>query len=322
MQALRNLAVGIAAATISCAAHAQTLGVITTPPGSFSNSISSAIAKVLVEKAGLQARVQPQASSPGVTVAAGTGDFSMVNTFDAKFIVTGTGEYESEGAKPDLRLIANIVPLLNGFYTRRDSQIRTIHDVKGRRVAGGFTAQKTLERIMRAHLANGGFTFDDVNPVLAPNVVAAANDFGAGKSDAFIFAFGAAKVKEVSAKVGGLRVISMDPAPAALARAEKIMPGGYTVAVKPGPNVEGVESETQVLAFDFILCTNSKVAEDVVYKATKAVHENKAMLAATFAPLRGFDPAMMARAYPEPLAYHPGAVRFYREAGTWPPKRQ
>jgi TRAP-type uncharacterized transport system substrate-binding protein len=30
---------------------------------------------------------------------------------------------------------------------------------------------------------------------------------------------------------------------------------------------------------------------------------------------------MMARAYPEPLAYHPGAVKFYREAGTWPPKR-
>jgi TRAP transporter TAXI family solute receptor len=316
------MAVAVAAATIACTAEAQTLGVITTPPGSFSNSTSTAIAKVMVEKAGLQARVQPQASSPGVTVAAGTGDFSMVNTFDAKFIVTGTGDYEGEGAKPDLRLVANIVPLLNGFYTRKDSPIRTIHDIKGRRVAGGFTAQKTIERVMLAHLANGGFTFDDVNPVLAPNVVAAANDFGAGKSDAFVFAFGAAKVKEVSAKVGGLRVISMDPTPAAIERAEKIMPGGYALAVKPGANVEGVESETQVLAFDFLLCTNKKLPEDVVYKAVRAVHENKALMVSTFPPLREFYPERMARAVPEPLQYHPGAIKFYREVGMWPPKRR
>jgi hypothetical protein len=322
MQVLRSFAAGIAAATIACAAQAQTLGVVTTPPGSFSNSISSAIAKVLVEKAGLQARVQPQASSPGVTVAAGTGDLSMVNTFDAKFVVTGTGDYEGEKPLPELRLIGNILPLLNGMYVREDSPIRTIHDLKGRRIAGGFTAQKTLERVMRAHLANGGLTFDDVKPVLAPNVVAAANDFGAGKTDAFVFAFGAAKVKEISAKVGGLRVVAMDPAPEAIKRAESIMPGGYALKVSPAPNIEGVDRDIHVLAFDFILCTNKNVAEDVVYKATKAVHENKAMLVATFAPLRAFDPQKMVRAFPEPLQYHPGAVKFYREAGMWPPKAQ
>jgi TRAP transporter TAXI family solute receptor len=320
MQPLRTFAAALAAALLSGAAGAQTLGMITTAPGSFSNSISSAIAKVLVEKAGLQARVQPQAATPGISLAAGTGDLAMVNTFDAVFLVTGTGDYEQGGPKPDLRLVGKIVPLLNALYVREDSTIRTIGDIKGKRIAGGFDAQKTLERVMIAHLANGGMTYRDVKPVLTPNVVRAADDFGMGRTDAFVFAAGAAKVREVSAKVGGLRVVAMDGSPEAVARAEKIMPGGYAVKVTPSPRMMGVDREMQVLAFDFFLNTNKNVAEDVVYKITKAVHDNKADLASTFAPLREFEPAEMAVPIPMPLEYHPGAIRFYQEAGMWPPR--
>jgi TRAP-type uncharacterized transport system substrate-binding protein len=44
-------------------------------------------------------------------------------------------------------------------------------------------------------------------------------------------------------------------------------------------------------------------------------------LAATFAGLRRFDPKEMAIAY-EGLEYHPGAIKFYKEIGQWPPKKR
>jgi TRAP-type uncharacterized transport system substrate-binding protein len=84
----------------------------------------------------------------------------------------------------------------------------------------------------------------------------------------------------------------------------------------------GVDREMHILAFDFFLSTNKNVPEDVIYKVTKALHDNKAGLASTFAPLREFEPAGMSFPVPTPLEYHPGAIRFYQEAGMWPPKQR
>jgi hypothetical protein len=40
----------------------------------------------------------------------------------------------------------------------------------------------------------------------------------------------------------------------------------------------------------------------------------------TFPPLRAIDPAKMVKSYP-PLEYHPGAIKFFKEMGMWPPKQ-
>jgi TRAP transporter TAXI family solute receptor len=320
MTSLRVLVAALAATAIAGAAGAQTIGIVSTGPGSYTHSASSAIAKLLVEHAGLQARVQPQIASPSINVEAGTGELGLTNSFDSVFYITGTGDYEGQGPRPNLRAIGNIVPLTTAMHVRKDSDIKSIADIKGKRLGGGFNAQKTIERIIAAHLANAGLSYDDVRPVLAPNVGAAADDFGAGKSDAFFFALGSAKVKEVAAKVGGIRAIPIDPAPAAIARAEKILPGAYALKIRPAPNLDGVEQEMFIIGFDFVLTTNNKVAEDVIYKITKVIYEHGAEMGTTFPPLRAFDPAKMVKSYP-PLQYHPGAMKFFQEKGMWPPKQ-
>jgi hypothetical protein len=55
----------------------------------------------------------------------------------------------------------------------------------------------------------------------------------------------------------------------------------------------------------------------VVYKVTKAVHGNRDGLLQVSRAYSLFDPARMASPY-QGLAYHPGAIKFYREAGIWP----
>ena len=75
-------------------------------------------------------------------------------------------------------------------------------------------------------LATGGLTLNDIKPVMVPNVMRGGDDFMAGATDMFMFAFGAPKVREVDVTVGGMRV-SRIQRDAGLAASRKIFPYGY-----------------------------------------------------------------------------------------------
>jgi hypothetical protein len=318
---MTRIAVTAAALTLAAtAAQAQMLSIATTPAGSYTNSIGVAIAKVLVDKAGLRAVVQAQASHGQEVVNSGGSDVSLANSFDVQFYVTGTGDWEGKGKKDNIRLIGRVVPLYPGMIVRKSSDVRSIADLKGKRVPMGFGAQKNVQRLIAAYLANSGLSYKDVQGVLTQNVVSSADDFAAGKVDTFAFALGSAKVKQVDATVGGLRTLSINTEPAAVKRMQELMPGSYPYLVRPSSNLAEVSEPVHVMAYDVIIFTNAQTAEDVIYRVTKAMHDNKADLVTIFKPMTQFEPELMARHY-DALDYHPGAIRYYKEKGMWPPRK-
>ena len=311
---INRVSCGLAAVLLASVAMAQTVGIVTTPAGSFSNSAGSAIAKVLVERAKLRAIVQAQAGTGFEEVDSGAADFNVSNSFDATFFATGTGEYEGLGAKSTMRHVANLLPYRVAMHVRADSSIHRIADLKGKRLSSGFNAQKTIARIIEAHLANGGLKWTDVIRVPAPNVTRAADDFKSGKVDVLFFALGSAAVKEAAASVGGLRVIEVETSAEALQGTQVILPGSYVITVNPAPALDGISKPTQLSAFDMVMVANAKVAEDTVYRTARALYEGKADLVATFPPFALFNPANMAKPV-QGVPPHPGATRFYREIG-------
>jgi TRAP transporter TAXI family solute receptor len=317
MKALATAVCCLAASLLIGTANAQTVSVITTPSGSFTNSAGAAIAKVITEKSKLRAILQAQAASAVIAVAAGTGEFGMGNSFDTTFYVTGTGEYEGQPARPNLRNIAPLSVYRVAMHVRADSPIKSLKDLRGKRVSAGFNAQKAIGRIIDAHLANAGLTYDDVQKVLTPNVSSSANDFIAGKTDVLFFALGSAAVKQAAASVGGLRVLAIEDSPEARARMEKVLPGSYVLNVKPAPNIEGIKEPTNIVAFDMQFFTNKDVPDDVVYTVTKTLHENKPALVQSFRPMAMFEPKQMAKPL-KSVPFHPGALKFYREIGLVP----
>jgi uncharacterized protein len=307
----------IFALALTANARAETISISTTPSGSFTNSAGAAMAKVITEKTKVRAVIQAQAMQGQVPVDAGTADFGLSNSFDVSFYVTGGGEYEGQGEHKNIRLIASLTPYRVAIHVRADSGINSLADLKGKRVSGGFNAQKTIKRIIEAHLANAGLTYKDVSEVLTPNVSRSAEDFTAGRTDALFFAVGSAAVKQAAASVGGLRVVPIDSSPEAVQRMEAVLPGAYVIEVKPSPTIDGIAEPTKLVAFDMVFFANRKVSDETAYQVTKALHENKGMLSDTFRPFNLFDPGKMAKTVKN-VEFHPGALKYYREIGLLP----
>ena len=306
-----------AAVASGSSAKAEVLGLVTTPAGSLTNSIGAAVAKVLTEKANLRTTVQPQQSLGQEPVNSGAADLSIANSFDTRFYVTGTGEYAGNGEKKNLRMISRMTTLYGIVMVQKDSPIKSIADLRGKRIGSDFGAQKTIQRVWEAYLANSGLSYKDVTPVAARNGNGAADDFASGKTDAFMFSLGSAKVKQVAARVDGLRVLPINTDAKAVKAMREYLPGSFPLVVDTTPNQEEVRGPTPVIAYDMVLFTNAMVPEDTVYNIAKTLHDNKAALEATFKPMANFKPNHMNVDY-EGLQYHPGAIKFFKESGNWP----
>jgi hypothetical protein len=302
---------------LTAPAQAQTVSIVTTPTGSFTNSAGAAMAKVVSEKSKVRAIIQAQAQQGVIPVNAGNAEFGMSNSFDTTFYVTGTGEYEGQGTQKNIRAVGSLIPYRVALHVRADSDIKAIADLKGKRVSAGFNAQKTIARITEAHLASAGLSYKDVVQVLAPNVNRSAEDFIAGRTDMLFFAIGSAKVKEAAASHGGLRVLPIEDSAEAFARMQMVLPGSYVLEVKPAPGLDGIAQPTKLVAFDMVLSTNVNVPENVVYEVTKALAENKGALASAFGAFNLFQPDKMAKPIKD-VEFHPGALRYYREKGLVP----
>ena len=81
------------------------------------------------------------------------------------------------GRQQDLRLIGSVHALRVAFWVRKDAPMKTIADLKGKRVPMGFSAMRTIDVLVKAMLATGGLTEKDVSPVMVPNVIRDADDF-------------------------------------------------------------------------------------------------------------------------------------------------
>ena len=311
---MKRLFAATAALALAATAQAQVLGFGSAPQGSIGYNMSSAIAKVMAESASLQSRVQPYSGSSAVLPLVNSGELDMAvcNVLEIEEATRGEGPYNGR-KQANLRVLAVIFPLLSSIFVRNDSPIKSLADLKGKRIPAGFSAQVTLDRIIDAVLANGGVERKDIVPVLVPNVIRGADDFAEGKIDGGFFAIGAAKVLEVHKSTGGIRYLPLSDDPKAVAAMQKHLSYGYVTDVKPGPAFAGVDVPTKLMAYDYLVAIGSHVKDDVAYKIAKAMFENKPKLIESLGAFRGFNPDLMNRAMP--ATFHPGSLKFYQEKG-------
>ncbi len=311
-------ALGAALLLATGAAQAQTVGMATSSAGSLYHTQGSAIAPILLEKGKIEVRIQPFAS-PNIhlpVINAGQIEFGLCNLYELHLALQGEDFFKGK-KNSNLRLVTLTGPLRSAIFVRKDSPIKTLADLKGKRLGWGFAQQNIIMPLWLSHLDAVGLKESDVTQVPVPTVVRGADDFAAGKTDAFLFAVGSAKVTEVDASVGGLRALDLEDNAATKAAFKEHFPPAYVLEVKPAKGVAGIEAPTGIMAYDATMVTHANAPEDVVYQMTKILHENAEAVAKSTPALRGFAADGMAKKT-DLAEYHPGAIKYYKEKGLWP----
>ena len=317
----------IIAAVLSCTAvmaQAQVVGLATNQQGSLYYSAGVAVAEVMQQKGQLTTRVQPMSGSSAYAPLVNRGEieFGLLNALDVVNAYTGVDNFKDR-KNTDLRLVGVMFALPIGIAVPNDSPVRSIKDLKGLRMPSQFTAQNTILSVQNAILATGGLSNDDMKPFPVANYIKGMQALGEGKVDAALACFGCAAGQEINVSLsahGGLRFVSMDDSAEAAAAMQKIFSSAYTKVFQPSPALSGIIGPTRVMVYSAFLVSSTKTPDELVYKATKAIHENKQMLATSSAIMKSFEPSLMDEASVVP--YHSGAEKFYKEIGEWPPKKR
>jgi len=304
-------------------AAAQTISIGTSPAGASTYALASALGKVVAEKTGLKIRLVPFGGMEqwGPMMNTGKIDFGIGAATDVSFAIDGKVTFKGHPEK-NVQAVASLYSFYVGFLVRKDSPIKTVADLKGKRVPTRFSNQKAALRHYQAALALAGLTEKDLSGVPTPNVIRAAQDFVEGKTDATWFAIGAGKVSEVDAQVGGIRFLPVPDSPDAIARMRQVAPAAY-ISTLPAGRLTGIVAPTKSVTEDYMLVAGKHVSNDVVMKFAKVLYESKAELGAMFPAWKRYDPKRLGRNLGENLAnvpFHPGAVAYYKSIGIWQAK--
>ena len=300
----------------------QPIAIATPPGGSIYNRTASVIGGVLDKKAGMRLTVQARGGSSQYLpiVNAGEIPFGIANVYETSLGVTGSAYFKGRPQK-DIRSVAILYPLRNTIFVKKDSKYKKLADLKGARGPVGFTNQKVLTAVTNAALAPGGVSLADMQGVQVSNIITNVNAFKEGRTDFFVFALGGPPVREADAAVGGVRALTVPKnTPEALAAVKSKVPVAYLRYEKPGKGKVGLLAPGYIASYGVNIFASTHTPDDVVYKLVKAMHDNAAEFGKIFPPLKLFRKDAMAQVIPG-VQYHPGAIKYYKEIGQWPPKK-
>lgn len=288
--------------------------------GGLGNQVGRSLAKVISQKTKIKMRIRAF-SGPGDYVPAvnkGKLAFGLMNELEMLDAFTGAGVYAGR-KHPNVMAVSATIPLPVALFVKKDSPIKSLKDLRGKRVPSGWSSHPSIARLIAAQLSHGGLSYNDVIKFPTPNLAQGADDFAAGKTDVFFFVVGAAMTGDISAKVGGIRVLPFDRQPGNLAAAKTIVPQVKSKLVSPSPRNAGVSKPVHVMTLWHTLVAGRHVSIDTVYRVTRTMNNHHNLLVKAFAGWGAFNPDKMAVRF-KGMWYHPGAIKFHSEMGVWPPR--
>lgn len=301
----------------------KSVAIGSNPPGSLFYALASGLAKVVSDSAAIQAQVQPYAGTSTFVPLFDTGelDFGVVNAVDMGMVYQGQ-KLKVGGRNPfphvaSSRLIMRGSPLRSSLIVKKDSTIKKLDEVKGKRVTGEYPAQLAVWYNVFGALSNGGLTWNDVKVVPVPAVNEGVDALIQGRADVTTHAIGSAKLKEADAAVG-IRFLSLDCSPQGEARIKKAVPGYYLSKLKAGFST-GILDDICTYTYDIYLVGHKALPEAVVRSVLQAIWVNIDKLPqfhpgfAEWTKERAVDPEVT-------IPYHPASVRFFKDNNAWPAK--
>lgn len=319
MKLTRRIMIGsaVALAMGATGAVAQVVTIATGAQGSLAYNSGQAVAKVANE-AGITARTQPLVGYLPL-INSGEVDFGFSNGVEAEYAHSGTGNYDREN--PNIRLVGVMFPLTTSIMAPCDLGLTSVQELKARagelRIASEYTSSTIIPFYIGGALANAGLSYDDFQQVPVASFVAGINALGDELVDVALVSLNAGAGQQAAVKLqdrGGLCYISLDVSDAGLSAFKEFLPAGNIVPLPQNDNINGLQSYgASLMRIPWVMMTNADVGDDLVYDMTKAIAEGKDALKESFGAFARASAETMAPASSVP--YHPGALRYFEEAG-------
>jgi TRAP transporter TAXI family solute receptor len=252
-------------------------------------------------------------SLANVTAIAGGSLESGFSQADvATWAYKGTGVFEGKPNVPGLRLIANLYPESVHVVVKKGSGIKTVADLKGKRVALDEPGSGTLINA-RAILAAYGLKEADIKPeYIKPNQ--AGDKLKDGALDAFFFTGGApaGAIAELASAGTGIEILPID---GAQAEALKKGSGFFADDLIAADTYKGVGA-VKTLAVGAQWVTSDKADAAVVYEIVKALYGDAGQKALAAGHAKGKFITRQNAVQGAGIPFHPGAEKYYKEAGV------
>lgn len=222
-----------------------------------------------------------------------------------------TPDFEGDKRVDKLRAVFSVHPEPFTVVARKDANIATFDDLKGKRVNVGNPGsgqRATMEVVLDAK----GWTMDDfaLASELKPAEQSAA--LGDNKVDAIVYTVGHpnGSIQEATSTVEAVLVPVEGP------EIDKLVEENpyYAKATIPGGMYAGTDEDVNTFGVKATFVTSADVPEDVVYEVVKTVFEDFDRFKKLHPAFENLEPEkMVTEGNSAPL--HPGAEKYYKEKG-------
>lgn len=205
-----------------------------------------------------------------------------------------------------LRAIAGTYPNYIQVVASKESGIRSLDDLKGKRISVGAPKSGT-ELNARAIFKAAGLTYQDMGKVEYLPYAESVELIKNRQLDATLQSsgLGQAAIRDLAATLPVVFV----PIPAQVVA--KIGNDAYQQATIPAGTYDGQEAEVPTAAIINVLVTRQDVSDELAYQMTRLLFDNLPRLVNAHAAAKDIRAENAAKHLPIPL--HPGAERYYKE---------
>ncbi len=294
---------------------AQSISVGTGGTGGVYYPMGGGLASVLSKHVpGMQATAEVTGGSVDNINLIGTGKpyvgFSMADA--AKDAIEGQGKFANK--KVELRTLLVLYPNRMHVVTTEATGIKSMKDLKGKRVSTGSPGSATEVMAFRLIEAAGLDKDKDVKRerLSAAESVNAMKD---RKIDA-LFLVGGLPTAAVTdlANAPGTKIVMIDNA-TEVAAMNKKYGNLYYADVIPKSVYAGMAKDNQVSAVANILVASASMPDDQAYKIVKAVFDHQKELIATHTEYSSINIASQ-KPGNSSVPFHPGAIKYLKERGA------
>ncbi len=287
------------------------LSVGTAPPGGAFFVVGGALTEVLAESGMRITAEATKGSGENIRrLATGELDFALSNAAVTYFAARGEDGW---GRAYPVQAVMTLAPNVATFVSPTRHEVQSIADLRGKRVVVGV-AGAGFEHFIRPIVEAHGVTYEDFTPLY--NTQAGAVDMLSDDAAAAAFLGGAVPTASIVQATAGMqsRLVPLDAA------VREELPQQYPFyrpAVIPAGTYRGLDEDYLGLDVGSMhLITRADMDEETVYQVTRTLYEQREAVVEKHPAGRAINDGNAPRS--TGIDFHPGAIRFFREAGIWP----